>query len=192
MKVVLSLVLMVFAVVATAGGAELDSHKPKVVLETSKGIIVVDLFPEKAPKTVENFLTYVTSGYYDGTIFHRVIRTFMIQGGGFTADMKKKPTREPIQNEADNGFENKRGTIAMARTRNPHSATAQFFINTVDNGFLNHTGKNLRGWGYAVFGKVVKGMDVVDAISQVKTGTRDMYRDVPLEAVVILKATVQK
>ena len=139
-----------------------------------------------APVSVENFLGYVESGFFDGTVFHRVIPGFMIQGGGYTADGRKKPTREPIRNEADNGLENLRGTVAMARTNDPHSATAQFFINTVDNGHLDHRGKNAAGWGYAVFGKVVAGLDVVDAIAAVET-----RGSAPAEPVVITKVRVQ-
>ena len=161
---------------------------PSVALETSHGRILLELYPDKAPKTVENFLQYVRSGFFDGTIFHRVIPDFMIQGGGFTSDMRQKPTRTPIQNEADNGVANARGTIAMARTNDPHSATAQFFINLKDNGFLNHTGKNPQGWGYTAFGKVVEGMDVVDKIARVKTARSGMHENVPAEAVVIEKA----
>jgi len=160
----------------------------RVDLETSKGKIILELYADKAPHTVKNFLVYVDTGFYDGTIFHRVIPDFMIQGGGFTAEMKKKPTQPPIQNEADNGIPNDRGTIAMARTQDPHSATAQFFINTKDNGFLNHKGKSPQVWGYAVFGRVVEGMGVVDAISNVKTVTRGVYRNVPAEPVVITRA----
>ena len=136
---------------------------------------------------VERFLAYVKDGHYDGTIYHRVIPGFMIQGGGFTTDMKQKKTRAPIDNEADNGLRNERGTIAMARTSNPHSATAQFFINTKNNDFLNHKGKSPQGWGYAVFGRVAEGMVVVEAISGVKTGTRGPFRDVPTNSVVITK-----
>ena len=161
------------------------AENPKVALETSKGKIVLELYADKAPQTVKNFLAYVDAGYYNGTIFHRVISGFMIQGGGFTADMKKKSGRKPISNEADNRVRNERGTIAMARTSAPHSAAAQFFINTVDNDFLNHKSKTMKGWGYAVFGRVVEGMKVVDAISAVKTGTRGGFRDAPIEAVVI-------
>lgn len=167
-----------------------DSANPRVMLKTSQGDILIELFQDKAPQTVENFLTYVKDGFYDGTIFHRVIPNFMIQGGGFTADMTQKETRSPIQNEADNGLKNERGTLAMARTMQPHSATAQFFVNTVDNDFLDHTAKNTQGWGYAVFAKVVEGMDVVDAIGQVKTTRRGGHSDVPAEPVVIEKATV--
>ena len=150
-----------------------------VLIKTNKGEIKLALDAEKAPKTVENFLAYVDSGFYDGTIFHRVIKDFMIQGGGMTPDMKKKKTRDPVANEAANGLKNTRGSIAMARTSDPHSATAQFFINHKDNGFLDYPSRD--GWGYAVFGKVVEGMETVDAIATVKTG----YRDVPDETVLI-------
>lgn len=161
---------------------------PRVVLETSKGNIVVELYQDKAPKTVKNFLDYVKAGFFDGTIFHRVIPNFMIQGGGFTPDMTEKPTRPPIQNEADNGLGNQRGTLAMARTRDPHSAGAQFFINLKDNSPLNHSAKTLDGWGYAVFGRVVEGLEVVDAIALVQTTSKGMYDDVPVQPVVIKKA----
>jgi peptidyl-prolyl cis-trans isomerase B (cyclophilin B) len=162
---------------------------PTVALDTNHGTIVLELLAAEAPKTVENFLQYVNAGFYDGTLFHRVIPNFMIQGGGFDGQQRQKPTRQQIQNEADNGLTNQRGTVAMARTNDPHSATAQFFINLKDNGFLNHTGKNPQGWGYTVFGRVIEGMDVVDAIARVKTGRRGHYDDVPLETVVIQKAT---
>lgn len=181
MKLALFSIVLVLALSFPA----IAGDNQKVDLETSKGKIVLELYADKAPQTVKNFLAYVDSGYYDGTIFHRVIPDFMIQGGGFTAEMKKKSTQPPIQNEADNGLSNERGTIAMARTRDPHSATAQFFINTKDNDFLNHKGKYPQGWGYAVFGRVVEGMGVVDAISNVKTLTRGGYRDVPAEPIVI-------
>ena len=164
---------------------------PTVALDTNHGTIVLALFAAEAPKTVESFLQYVNAGFYDGTVFHRVIPNFMIQGGGFDAQMRQKPTRQPVQNEADNGLTNQRGTIAMARTNDPHSATAQFFINLKDNGFLNHTGKNPQGWGYAVFGRVIEGMDVVDAVARVKTARRGPHDDVPVEAVTIQKATVR-
>ena len=164
------------------------AENPKVVLNTSKGQIVLELYADKAPETVKNFLAYVDAKYYDGTIFHRVIPNFMIQGGGFTADMKRKTTQSPIKNEADKGIKNDRGTIAMARTGDPHSATAQFFINSKDNGFLNHQSKTTQGWGYAAFGRVVEGMKTVDAISAVKTTTRGPYRDVPAQPVVIESA----
>ena len=161
---------------------------PRVLLETSKGTITVELFPGNAPLSTENFLDYVKSGFYDGTIFHRVIPGFMIQGGGMTPDLAEKPKRDPIQNEADNGLKNLRGTRAMARTMDPHSASSQFFINVVDNYFLNHRGKSVEGWGYAVFGKVVDGMDVVDAIVAVPRGRAGPFDDVPDEPVVIRHA----
>ncbi len=185
MKSTIVLVLFLFGTLPPVGTGVHAGDNPQVVMETSKGRIVLELFADKAPISVENFLAYVNSGYYDGTIFHRVIPGFMIQGGGFTADMKMKPGRSPIQNEADNGLKNERGTIAMARTPDPHSASSQFFINTVDNDFLNHKRKDPRGWGYAVFGRVVEGMEVVDTISSVKTGNRGMYQDVPVKPVVI-------
>ena len=157
---------------------------------TNHGLIKIELDFDKAPKTSENFLQYVKDGFYDGTIFHRVINGFMIQGGGFEPGMKQKATREPIENEADNGLSNDNGTIAMARTNDPHSATAQFFINVKDNGFLNHTSPTPQGWGYCVFGKVVEGMDVIDAIKGVDT-TNDMgHGDVPVEDVVIERVEV--
>jgi len=177
--------------VGQEGASPAESAHPRVTLETSKGAIVIELMPDKAPATVENFLGYVESGHYDGTIFHRVIPDFMIQGGGFTADLQQKPTRDPIRNEADNGLKNLRGTLAMARTSDPHSATSQFFINVVDNHYLDHTAKTARGWGYTVFAEVVDGMDVVDAIAKVPTTRRGGMSDVPQEPVVIEKATVQ-
>jgi peptidyl-prolyl cis-trans isomerase B (cyclophilin B) len=163
---------------------------PRVSMQTSQGTILIELNAEKAPKTVENFLTYVREGFYDGTIFHRVISGFMIQGGGFDANMKQKSTHSPIENEANNGLKNDKYTLAMARTADPHSATAQFFINVADNDFLNFTSPTPNGWGYAVFGQVVDGTDVVDAIKGVKTGNRGFHQDVPVEPVVIEKATV--
>jgi len=159
---------------------------PTVVMKTTAGTVTIVLDIDKAPKTVENFLAYVDAGFYDNTLFHRVIKGFMIQGGGFTKGMKQKETRPPIENEADNGLKNDRGTIAMARTNFPHSASSQFFINLVDNTFLNHTAKTTRGWGYCVFGHVTEGMDVVDEIAKVPTGTRFGSGDVPLEDVTIL------
>ena len=162
-----------------------------VKMETSMGDITLELDAEKAPDTVANFVEYANSGFYDGTIFHRVIENFMIQGGGFDSDMKQKKTREPIKNEAANGLKNDTGTIAMARTNDPNSATAQFFINVKDNGFLNHTAPSGQGWGYAVFGKVTDGMDVVHAIEKVDTTIRSGMQDVPAETVVINKVTVQ-
>lgn len=166
---------------------------PRVELTTSQGDIVLELYPKAAPDTVANFLRYVDDGFYEGTVFHRVINGFMIQGGGFDADLKQKDTRAPIRNEADSGLRNERGTIAMARTGDPHSATAQFFINLVRNRSLDHTGKTPRGWGYAVFGKVVDGMDTVERIATVPTGSGRIdggprVRDVPRTPVVIEKA----
>ncbi len=161
---------------------------PKVLLETNLGDITIELYQDKAPATAKNFLEYADSGFYDGTIFHRVIRGFMIQGGGLTESMKDKSTREPVGNEADNGLKNDRGSIAMARTGYPHSATSQFFINTVDNAFLNFRAKTAEGYGYCVFGKVVSGMDVVDAIEKVQTVNRAGHQDVPMNPVVIKKA----
>lgn len=159
-----------------------------VELQTNHGNIRIELDTEHAPKSSENFLAYVRSGHFDGTVFHRVIDGFMIQGGGFEPGMKQKPTLAPIQNEANNGLKNDRYTLAMARTSDPHSATAQFFINVADNAFLNHTAPSAQGWGYAVFGKVVEGQDVVDKIKSVKTGRKGFHDDVPQDDVVILKA----
>jgi cyclophilin family peptidyl-prolyl cis-trans isomerase len=151
---------------------------------------VIELRADKAPKTVKNFLDYVKSGQYNGTIFHRVIPDFMVQGGGFTADMTEKPTKAAVQNEADNRLLNQRGSVAMARTPDPHSARAQFFINLKNNGFLNHTAKNPQGWGYTVFGTVVEGMEIVDAIATVPTTTKGPYADVPTQPILIQKATI--
>ena len=162
-----------------------------VHMQTNKGTIVLELDAEKAPGTVANFLEYARAGYYDGTIFHRVIPGFMIQGGGFEPGMKQKPARAPIKNEADNGLKNDLGTIAMARTPDPHSATAQFFINAKDNGFLNFTSPNSQGWGYCVFGKVVEGIEVVKDIEQVATTSRSGHQDVPQDDVIIESVTVQ-
>jgi cyclophilin family peptidyl-prolyl cis-trans isomerase len=184
--------VLVFGIVGSAtaqGGPKPEANHPRVALETSKGRIVLELYPDKAPKTVANFLQYVKSGHYNGVVFHRVIDGFMIQTGGFTADMSQKPAKPPIPNEADNGLSNDRGTIAMARTSDPNSASAQFFVNTVNNASLNHKSKTPQGWGYTVFGKVVEGMDVVDQISKVRTGVKSGMQDVPVEAVVIQKAT---
>ena len=161
-----------------------------VELKTSMGRITLRLDAERAPKTVENFITYVKDGHFDGTIFHRVINGFMIQGGGFDAKMVQKPTRDTIENEADNGLQNKAYTIAMARTSEPHSASAQFFINVADNEFLNFKAPTGNGWGYAVFGEVVEGKDVVDQIKAVKTSNSGFHQDVPVEPVLIEKATV--
>ena len=161
-----------------------------VTLKTNFGDITLELFEDKAPKTVANFISYVEDGFFDNTIFHRVINNFMIQGGGFTPDMDQKDTKAPIENEADNGVANEVGTIAMARTQDPHSATAQFFINVNNNDFLNHSGKSVNGWGYCAFGKVTEGMDVVEKIKAVKTGNHGYHQDVPVEPVIIEKAVV--
>ncbi len=162
---------------------------PKIELHIKDhGVITLELDAEKAPKSTANFLAYVESKHYDGTIFHRIIDGFMIQGGGFTPDMKQRDTLEPIENEANNGLKNDKYTIAMARTQDPHSATAQFFINVADNDFLNHTAPSLQGWGYAVFGKVVEGTELVDQLRSVATGRQGFHDDVPVNAVVIEKA----
>ncbi len=183
------LFLFVFmTIIMTASSVQAETTS--VEMETSMGSIVLELDAGKAPATVANFLAYAREGFYDGTIFHRVISNFMIQGGGFTEDMKQKPTNAPVQNEADNGLSNDTGTIAMARTSDPHSATAQFFINVKDNRFLNFSGKNAQGWGYAVFGRVTEGMDVVNAIKGVSTASRGPFDDVPVESVVIEKVSV--
>jgi cyclophilin family peptidyl-prolyl cis-trans isomerase len=167
------------------------ASNPKVRMETTKGTVIIELYPDKAPKTVANFLRYAKEGKYDGTIFHRVIKRFMNQGGGFTTDFTKVETYPPVTNEADNGLKNKRGTIAMARTGEPHSATNQFFINTVDNTFLDYTSKTPRGWGYCVFGTVVDGMDVMDRIARVATGAGGPFQqDVPMEQIIIQKVSV--
>jgi cyclophilin family peptidyl-prolyl cis-trans isomerase len=165
---------------------------PRVRLVTTLGDIVFELNQTKAPKTVENFLTYVNDGFYNGTIFHRVIDGFMIQGGGFTQDLQKKPTGAPVENEANNGLKNMNGTVAMARTNDPHSATAQFFINVTNNGFLDFRSASPRGWGYAVFGKVIEGMEVVDAIRRTATGSGGPFRkDVPVTPIVIQSAMLE-
>lgn len=167
-----------------------NAANPKVKMETSKGTIIIELYQDKAPKSVANFLDYVNSGAYDGTIFHRVIKNFMNQGGGFTADYKKLETKEPIPNEAFNGLKNLKYTLAMARTNAPHSATNQFFINTADNAFLDHTEKSMRGWGYTVFGKVVEGENIVGAISRVATGPGGPFsKDAPRTPIIIEKVT---
>lgn len=183
--VTLTLSMANAAVAAPAAG-----DTPHVTLKTNLGSIVLELYPEKAPESVANFLRYVKSGQYNGTVFHRVIEGFMIQGGGFDQDMREKPTAAPIKNEAKNGLRNTVYTVAMARTSDPHSATAQFFINTANNSALDYPSRD--GWGYAVFGKVIDGTAVVDKIKQVKTGNKGMYQDVPLTPVVIESATLSK
>jgi len=182
--VIASILLAAAATVASSA----DDEAPRVEIATDRGTFVVELFVDRAPATVENFLRYVEDGFYDRTVFHRVIPGFMIQCGGFDQNLAKKPTRAPIENEADNGVANRRGTLAMARTGDPHSATAQFFVNLVDNAYLDHRGRDAQGWGYAVFGRVVAGMETVDAIAGVPTGTRAGMQNVPLEPVVIEKA----
>ena len=173
-----------------AGTSPAGDSTMTVHMQTNHGTIVLELDAARAPKTVENFIQYAKNGLYDGTIFHRVIPGFMIQGGGFDAGMNQKPTRAPVKNEADNGLKNELGTIAMARTNDPHSATAQFFINVKDNGFLDHSSPSAQGWGYCVFGRVTEGMDVVQAIEKVATGNKGSHQDVPVADVIIEKVTV--
>ncbi|QCU90373.1 peptidylprolyl isomerase [Thiomicrorhabdus sediminis] len=177
----------VLSVPAMAQSEQAQKSFPQVLMETSAGTVMLELYPDKAPKTVENFLAYVNEGFYDGTIFHRVIGNFMVQGGGFTEDMNKKITRAPIMNEADNGLRNRIGTIAMARTNDPHSATAQFFINVAQNSFLDFREKTPRAWGYAVFGRVIKGMKTVNQIRSARTGFVNGMKDVPIEPITIIK-----
>ncbi len=180
--------LAVLGVLFAMSTTEALAENPKVLFKTNHGDITVELYADKAPKTVANFLTYVKNGHYNGTIFHRVIKDFMIQGGGFTPDMNQKSTLAPVENEADNGLKNTIGTLAMARTNDPHSATAQFFINTTNNDFLDFREKTPRAWGYAVFGKVVDGMKTVNEIRSVPTGRNGMHQDVPKEPVIIQEA----
>lgn len=185
------LLLMMGLILFSCGSVAADTPKPRVHMLTSLGLIVIELDDRAAPKTVENFLQYARSGFYNQTVFHRVIKGFMIQGGGLTADMQRKKTGAPIVNEAGNGLKNVRGSVAMARTMDPHSATAQFFINTVDNKNLDFTSKTTRGWGYCVFGRVVDGMQVVDKIEKMTTTVRAGHRDVPVEPVSIQSTTVE-
>lgn len=189
-KLFFALMLCSFTTSLIAKENKMSDTASKVKLTTSLGTIVIQLNSEKAPISSANFLTYVKEGFYNGTIFHRVIPDFMAQGGGFDTKFEQKATHAEIQNEADNGLKNKRGTLAMARTNAPHSASSQFFINYKDNSFLDHTGKNASGWGYAVFGEVVEGMDVVDAMAKVPTGNRGHHGDVPKTDIVIEKAEV--
>ena len=190
-RLILSLAAACFiAGAAAANPTKTGATTVTVQMQTNKGLIVLELDAEKAPETVANFLEYARAGFYDGTIFHRVIPNFMIQGGGFEPGMTQKPTREAIENEASNGLKNEAYTVAMARTPNPNSATAQFFINVANNSFLNFTAPTPQGYGYAVFGKVVEGTDVVDKIRKVKTGNRAGHQDVPLEDVVITRAEI--
>jgi len=191
MKKLLPLLLLLFVAACNSETppTAAASSTPKVLMQTSMGDIVIELYPDKAPQSVANFLQYVDDGFYNGTIFHRVIDGFMIQGGGFTPQMEQKTTRPPIMNEADNGLRNTIGTVAMARTMEPHSATAQFYINVAMNSSLDFREKTPRGWGYAVFGRVTKGMEVVKAIKGVQTGSRGMFRDVPLKPITINKVS---
>jgi len=183
--------LMTPLLMTTTSMSMATEQAPRVRLETTMGNIVLELDREHAPATVDNFLAYVNDGFYDGTIFHRVIDGFMIQGGGYTADFSRKQTRPPIKNEADNGLKNTRGSIAMARTRDPHSASAQFFINVADNSALDHKAPDARGWGYAVFGRVADGMGVVDEIRAQTTGVQAGFRDVPKKTITITRAVVE-
>ena len=183
--------LMTPLLMTTTSMSMATEQAPRVRLETTMGNIVLELDREHAPATVDNFLAYVNDGFYDGTIFHRVIDGFMIQGGGYTADFSRKQTRPPIKNEADNGLKNTRGSIAMARTRDPHSASAQFFINVADNSALDHKAPDARGWGYAVFGRVADGMGVVDEIRTQTTGVQAGFRDVPKKTITITRAIVE-
>ncbi len=180
--------LILCLIFAFGSSAQAEGSRVLVKLETSLGDITLELYPDKAPLTVANFLKYVEDGFFDGLIFHRVIDGFMIQGGGLDKNLHQKPAGQPIRNEADNGLANEAYTVAMARTADPHSATAQFFINVADNDFLNHRAKTSQGWGYAVFGRVVDGREVVDKIKSTPTTTRGVYEDVPVEAVIIQKA----
>ena len=192
---IIGIIAILLTFIAFIGGCltkEAEMKNTIVVLETNKGSIEIELFEDKAPVTTANFLEYVNSGFYDGLIFHRVIDGFMMQGGGFDRDMNQKETKEPIKNEASNGLKNTRGTVAMARTMVIDSATSQFFINVADNSFLDHMDNSERGYGYAVFGKVVSGMDVVDIIKSVETHSFNGYDDVPVEPVAITRAYVKK
>ena len=191
-KSTLAAMAAVFALSALSPAAMAAKGDPHVLLTTSAGNIELELDKQKAPVSVQNFVDYVNSGFYNNTTFHRVIPGFMIQGGGFEPGMKQKATKSPIQNEANNGLKNTRGTLAMARTQAPHSATAQFFINVVDNDFLNFSGESLQGWGYCVFAEVVEGMDVVDKIKAVATGRSGMHQDVPKDDVIIKSVTVSE
>ena len=188
--------LTTFAMGCAAGGSPsaqaAESDHPRVAFETSHGAFVLELDRETAPETVANFLAYVRDGFYEGTVFHRVIAGFMVQGGGFTEEFRQLQTRAPVRNEADRGGRNDRGTIAMARTSDPHSATAQFFINVVANDFLNHKAPTPQGWGYTAFGRVVEGMETVDRIAAVETGSRGPFNDVPKEAIVIREARIHE
>lgn len=186
LKILFSIISILGLLIAFSSINHADKTNPKVIMQTSKGEITIELYADKAPITIKNFLSYVDEKFYDGTIFHRVIKGFMIQGGGLTPDLQEKPTKPPIKNEATNGLKNKKGTIAMARTAVIDSATSQFYINHVDNSFLNHKNNTPEGFGYCVFGKVIKGLDVVDAIANVKTMSRRGQIDVPSETITII------
>jgi peptidyl-prolyl cis-trans isomerase B (cyclophilin B) len=189
---ILFMMLFLTSTLSFAKENTMSDTQTKVKLTTTLGEVIIQLNTEKAPVSAANFLTYVNEGFYNGTIFHRIIPDFMAQGGGFDTGFNQKAVHAPIKNEADNGLKNTRGTLAMARTNDPNSATAQFFINLKDNAFLNHTGKNASGWGYAVFGEVIEGMDVVDAMAKQATGNRGGHQDVPKTDIVIEKAEVVK
>ena len=191
-KIILFMILLLTSTLSFATEKTMSDTPTKVKLTTNLGEIIIQLDAEKAPVSSANFLTYVNEGFYNGTIFHRVIPDFMAQGGGFDTSFNQKAVHAPIKNEADNGLKNTRGTLAMARTNDPNSATAQFFINLKDNTFLNHTGKNASGWGYAVFGEVIEGMDVVDSMAKQPTGNRGGHQDVPKTDIIIEKAEVVK
>jgi peptidyl-prolyl cis-trans isomerase B (cyclophilin B) len=191
-KIILFMLLLLTSTLSFATENTMSDTPTKVKLTTNLGEIIIQLNAEKAPVSSANFLTYVNEGFYNGTIFHRVIPDFMAQGGGFDTSFNQKAVHAPIKNEADNGLKNTRGTLAMARTNDPNSATAQFFINLKDNTFLNHTGKNTSGWGYAVFGEVIEGMDVVDAMAKQATGNRGGHQDVPKTDIIIEKAEIVK
>ena len=191
-KIILFMILLLTSTLSFSTEKTMSDTPTKVKLTTNLGEIIIQLNAEKAPVSSANFLTYVNEGFYNGTIFHRVIPDFMAQGGGFDTSFNQKAVHAPIKNEADNGLKNTRGTLAMARTNDPNSATAQFFINLKDNTFLNHTGKNASGWGYAVFGEVIEGMDVVDTMAKQPTGNRGGHQDVPKSDIIIEKAEVVK
>jgi peptidyl-prolyl cis-trans isomerase B (cyclophilin B) len=185
------LIMVAMAMLSSTQISEVEAANPVVILKTNYGDIALELYIEKAPKTVENFLNYVKDGFYDETIFHRVIKGFMIQGGGLTHALERKKTKSPVSNEADNALKNLRGTIAMARTMDPHSATSQFFINTVDNPFLDYKNKTIKGWGYCVFGKVAEGMNVVEEIEHVPTSEKGTLQNVPTTAIIIKQAKIK-
>lgn len=187
---ILLILVSPFFIIYSEANSHMEEEKT-VIIHTNRGEITIELDLEKAPITCKNFLDYAKTGFYNKTIFHRVIKGFMIQGGGFDSDMQYKATNESIQNEASNGLSNERGSIAMARTSAPHSASSQFFINLVDNDFLNHRDKSSQGWGYAVFGKVINGMDIIDDIAKTETHSKDGHNDVPVESVIITGTTIK-